>query len=192
MWLFDTSLYNISDTATGWSILLTMVYVSANFILALSLYLISASLYILYNKKKDDLTNNWMLILFIIFIALCATTYIDNVFIFIWPVYRFFTLITIVTASVAFTTAICMPRIISIRIKERTHEQLERMNTHLLAEIDERLLIEQNLRKTVNELESHTTQLENAANVGDWISQSQVEIENIRKTIQTIRISARS
>ena len=134
-------LWDASDFLTrghcgpGWTENLKFIYIVSNIVIALAYFAIPFWLMLLYKKKSRDLPKAGTLILFITFIVLCGMTHVADVVVFRWAPYRFFTLLTAMTAVASAVTAVRLPYIIRYLVKLPSREYVHRINNRLQAEL---------------------------------------------------------
>lgn len=126
-WLMDTVSFVTRDRCgVGWTGNHIAINRVANFLIFLSYFTIPLSLFFLWLEVKklqrfnriikalhDVIRDNtWVLLMFCSFILLCGMTHLNNVMVFEWAPYRFYTLIEIMTATTSVATAIMLPGVV--------------------------------------------------------------------------------
>lgn len=126
-WFFDYSLF-IPRTmcGPGWSRPLALVNQLSNLFIALPYFTIAICLFMLWVKIRLSHINSYILLFFVAFIALCGWTHLNQIIAFHYPMYRFFTFIELVTATVSTTTAIILPIVV-----KRFLDQYKTFNSRL-------------------------------------------------------------
>jgi hypothetical protein len=125
-WLFDAADFLTRDhCGPGWTPALTVVNQVANFAIFVAYFSIPWSLLILWMRlrRMADLRellaeHAWVLLAFGVFICSCGLGHLDDVLVFQWAPYRFFTLVNVVTAAASLVTALLLPRTL-VRLLEK-------------------------------------------------------------------------
>lgn len=128
------------------------LHIGSDITIALSYYSIPIALFY-FVRKRRDMSFNWVLIMFAIFILACGTNHIIDVWTLWNPVYRFEGIMKLVTASASLATAIVIWPLIPRAVALPSPQQLELVNDELRLQINER-------QKTQKQLESAYDNLE--------------------------------
>jgi two-component system NtrC family sensor kinase len=130
-----------------WHPQLTWLNVVPDFSIALAHYSIAIVLFYLV-WKRQDLPFNWIFLWFGAFIALCGTTRIVEIWTVCRPTYWLSILTNATTALVSLYTIFELITLIPLMLAFPSPVQLEVANRKLEIEIRERILFEENLRKS--------------------------------------------
>lgn len=136
-WLFNTNAFvSRNNCGPGWTNWLIASYIIASALIALSYFFIPVYLLVLWEQGKREISAHWILIFFVAFIGFCGLTHVNDVLVFFWPAYRWFTVGLWATALVSMGTAILLPRVVFSLItvyneNKRLHEALKRRKENL-------------------------------------------------------------
>lgn len=108
-------------------------------------------------KKRGDLTFGWILYLFSAFIFACGTTHLMSIWTLWQPVYFVEGLAKVATAGLSLVTAILLIKLVPQALTWPSPAQLQKVNEELRAEIAQRLRVEDDLRRTSDELQALIT-----------------------------------
>ncbi len=133
-----------------WRPELVWLHTSSDSIVALSYFLIPLSLFQIVRKRRD-LTFNWMILLFVIFILACGCTHVMEVWNVWHAQYRLAGMVKAVTAVASLVTAILMFRLAPYLVAIPSTDQLHR-------EIEERKKAEAEVRTLNHDLERRVTE----------------------------------
>ncbi|MBI5184587.1 MAG: two-component sensor histidine kinase [Nitrospinae bacterium] len=126
--------------------------VASDALIALSYYAIPLVLF-LFIRKKKNLPFAWMFFLFCVFILLCGTTHVLDVWTVWDPAYRLLGLVKAATALVSIATAVLLIPLIPKALALRSPEELEAKNQELQKEIVERDRVKKLLDQSNKELQ---------------------------------------
>lgn len=110
-WLLDAESFTPRGCCGAWEPWLISLYRASNIGVSLAYFLLPVGLVILYwrSSRRKILPWPWMSLMFAGFILLCGMTHICDYLAFVWPAYRFFSLVYFLTAAVSLTTAALWP-----------------------------------------------------------------------------------
>jgi amino acid transporter len=138
-WLFDSSeFFTRNHCGGGWTPELICLSRLANFLIFLAYCSIPFSLFVLWWNLKQlrlghKLTrqvekisgqNKWILLLFGCFIITCGLTHLDDVIVFDYAPYRYFTSMEVLTSVFSISTALLLP-LVARRILQGLSEECE-------------------------------------------------------------------
>lgn len=123
--------------------------------------------------------------LFMHFIFFCGWTHLNEVLVFVWPSYRFFTLITILTAIFSCITAVVLPSTVIYLIKLPSFEDIRIARDRAQEEIVRRELKEHECLDMANRLKIQVNILESQLYTSDWVAKTNVTIRKIRGMLET-------
>jgi hypothetical protein len=98
-WLFDSSGFMPRWMCGGWDDALVNVNIAANFIIFLSYISISINSFLLWSLVHNKLSKTWIVVAFSLFVGACGITHLNDVIVFWWAPYRFFTVCDAITAE---------------------------------------------------------------------------------------------
>jgi len=133
-----------------WRPELVWLHTSSDLIVALSYFLIPFSLFQIVRKRRD-LTFNWMILMFVIFILACGCTHLMEVWNIWHAEYRLSGLIKAITAVASIVTAFFMFRLVPDLVAIPSTDRLHR-------EIEERKKAEAEVRALNHDLESRVAE----------------------------------
>lgn len=135
-----------------WQPGLLALHVTSDSMIALSYFLIPASLIYLVRRRRD-LVFNWIFWMFAAFILLCGTTHVMNVVTLWEPYYPLEGTIKLVTGVVSILTAIVLFSLIPRVLALPKPEELASANRALVEQMNVTLRAEEELKKLNGELE---------------------------------------
>ncbi|WP_017651312.1 sensor histidine kinase [Fortiea contorta] len=135
-----------------WKPNLVWLHIISDSLITLAYYSIPITL-VYFVQKREDLPFKWILLLFGAFIVSCGTTHIMEVWTLWHPTYWLSGAIKAITAAISVYTAIILVPIIPQALALPSPAQLEVANQQLKAEINERKIAENALKKAKAELE---------------------------------------
>lgn len=135
-----------------WKPELVWLHVVADSSIALAYYSIPLTLFY-FVQKREDLPFNWIFLLFGAFIVACGTTHLMEVWTLWYPTYWLSGGIKALTAGISLFTAIQLFPLMPKALTLPSPAQLATANRELQAQIQERLNVEEELRKYQNQLE---------------------------------------
>jgi len=140
-----------------WEQRLVSLHVISDALIALAYFSIPLTL-LHFLRKKKDVPFNWIFLAFGIFILACGTTHVME----IWTVwnasYWLAGLIKAFTAAASVATAVALIWIVPQALALRTPDELERVNRRLEQEINQRKLVEHEMRTLNAQLEKRVTE----------------------------------
>lgn len=144
-WLFDDSPFVPRPDCGGWSQELIWLTVTADCLIWLAYMAIPFLLWQVI-RKRPDVPERALFLLFIVFIASCGVTHFLDMLTFYQPVYRVNGVVLAITALISWVTVLVMtprlPRLLAMKSPEV-----------LQAEIDRRMPVEKELRAVTATLE---------------------------------------
>lgn len=190
-WLFESGCFMPrAMCGHGWDTWLIITSQLANLSIALAYFAIPISLYYLYRKKASELKYPHLLLLFVIFIALCGLTHICDVVVFWWAPYRLFTLIDVLTAIASIATAIVLPQKVRYLINAPTQKALEDKTAQLQKESELRHRAVVALRQAVDNLEERIAHFELEMEHKMWVHKSTVNLEAMKSQLDLMKNEA--
>ncbi len=135
--LFSTSGFMPHGMCYEWDPGIIWLHVLSDGVIALAYYSIPLTL-IYFVRKRKDLTFDWIILCFAVFIVACGTTHLMEI-VNIWhPTYRLSGLIKAITAATSIVTALLLVRLIPKALAIPSQDDLRRTNEALQREILER------------------------------------------------------
>lgn len=122
-WIFDHTDFVARSDCGRWGNLLPILNQTANIFIAIAYTLIPVFLIILFRKRKESIPSPHILVWFGAFILLCGLSHVCNVLAFTHPMYRFFTIVDILTAIASIGTLCQLPTVIHLILLTPTLEQ---------------------------------------------------------------------
>ncbi|MDZ8104934.1 MAG: PAS domain-containing protein [Nostoc sp. DedQUE12a] len=135
-----------------WKPGLVWLHIISDAIIALAYYSIPLTLFY-FVRKRQDLPFSWIFLLFAAFIVFCGTTHIAEIWTLWHPTYWLSGILKAVTAIVSLFTAIELVPLVPQALALPSPLQLRQANKALSAQIEERLAVENQLRRLQEELE---------------------------------------
>lgn len=106
---------------------------------------IPASLFTLWDTRRHDRKETWVILLFAAFIFACGVGHLCDFVSFYWPAYRLFLVADILTAVIAVPTALILPQIVA-RLKDLPgHNELQHANEALATLLARNRVLEREL-----------------------------------------------
>ncbi|MCC5638482.1 PAS domain S-box protein [Nostoc sp. CHAB 5844] len=150
--LFSTGSFIPHGHCYLWKPGLVWLHLTSDAIIALAYYSIPLTLFY-FVRKRQDLPFSWIFLLFAAFIIFCGTTHIAEIWTLWHPTYWLSGIIKVATAIVSLFTAIELVLLLPQALALPSPLQLREANKALQTEIEERLRIENQLRRLQDELE---------------------------------------
>lgn len=201
-WLFDASQFQTrSHCGPGWTPGLQLVDQAANLVIFLSYMSIPFSLYLVYANKKAKFKLDYAILMFIAFIALCGLTHLNDVLVFRWAGYRYFTLIDVLTAVASAVTALSMPRVVYTVAKLPSWGEVDQLNAKLREELERRKQAERATNELNEKLRERVTKLtavlkansvktlEDLRRTNNWIKQRNVAFQELARIVTDLERS---
>jgi PAS domain S-box-containing protein len=135
-----------------WKPGLVWLHLISDAIIALAYYSIPLTLFY-FVRKRQDLPFSWIFLLFATFIISCGTTHIAQIWTLWHPTYWLSGIIKAATAMVSLFTAMELVPLVPQALALPSPLQLTQANQALSAQIEERLAVENQLRRLQEELE---------------------------------------
>jgi signal transduction histidine kinase/CheY-like chemotaxis protein len=150
--LFSSSSFIPHGHCYLWKPGLVWLHIISDAIIAFAYYSIPVTLFY-FVRKRQDLPFYWIFLLFAAFIISCGTTHIAEIWTLWHPTYWLSGIIKAGTAVVSLFTAIELVPLVPQALALPSPSQLTQANEALQAQIEERLLVENQLRRLQDELE---------------------------------------
>ena len=151
--LFSSSNFMPHGHCYQWRPEIVATHVISDAVIGLSYWSIPFGLFYVMHRR-DDFPHRWLLGLFAVFIAACGVTHFMEV-VTVWqPIYVTSGLIKVFTAVVSAITAIALVPVLPRLVNLRSPRELELLNEKLAREVQERLAIENELRRSNATLEA--------------------------------------
>lgn len=109
-------------------------------------------------RKREDLTQRNVFLLFAAFILACGTTHFIHIWTIWYPTYRLASIIIMLTGIISVVSAVALFRALPQILAFPSNSRLESANQQLLAEIAEKEKAQADLRKINDELELRVQQ----------------------------------
>ncbi|MDZ8081692.1 MAG: PAS domain-containing protein [Nostoc sp. DcaGUA01] len=135
-----------------WKPGLVWLHIISDAIIALAYYSIPLTLFY-FVRKRQDLPFSWIFLLFAAFIIFCGTTHIAEIWTLWHPTYWLSGILKAATAIVSLFTAVELVPLVPQALALPSPLQLRQANKALHAQIEERLQVENQLRRLQEELE---------------------------------------
>lgn len=128
-------------------------------VIALS-YISISGVIIFYVVRRDDMYLRWVAMAFALFILLCASSHLTDLWTLWSPVYGIQVVVKLATAGVSLLTALLLWPLLPRALALPSAARLEAANRALEREIAERRLVEASLRATEAELRAANDELD--------------------------------
>lgn len=177
---------------------LVWLHVLSDAIVALAYFMIPVTLVYFLRRRPGKLSFNWAVALFAAFILLCGTGHVLSL-ITVWtPIYGVQGVVKALTAVVSIATAAAIiplvPRLLAMRSPEEleaanaqlalSNQRLEQANARLSAEVTAREAAEQELRRSLADLNRAVAELEQFAYIASH--DLQAPLRNIAGFVQLL------
>jgi PAS domain S-box-containing protein len=170
-----------------WKPGLVWLHLISDAIIALAYYSIPLTLFY-FVRKRQDLPFSWIFLLFAAFIISCGTTHLAAIWTLWHPTYWLSGIIKAGTAIVSLFTAIELVPLVPQALALPSPIQLSSANKALHAQIEERLRVENELRRLQDELEQRVqARTSELVNVNQQLQQ---EIDERHRAEAALRISS--
>ncbi|MFN6559312.1 MAG: PAS domain-containing protein [Nostoc sp. ChiSLP01] len=150
--LFSTGSFIPHGHCYLWKPGLVWLHIISDAIIALAYYSIPLTLFY-FVRKREDLPFSWIFLLFAAFIVFCGTTHIAEIWTLWHPTYWLSGILKAATAMVSLFTAIELVPLVPQALALPSPLELRLANKALSAQIEERLAVENQLRRLQEELE---------------------------------------
>ncbi|RCJ25784.1 hypothetical protein A6S26_15760 [Nostoc sp. ATCC 43529] len=185
--LFSTGSFIPHGHCYLWKPGLVWLHIISDAIIALAYYSIPLTLFY-FVRKRQDLPFSWIFLLFAAFIVFCGTTHIAEIWTLWHPTYWLSGILKAGTAIVSLFTAIELVPLVPQALALPSPLQLREANKAFSAQIEERLAVENQLRRLQEELEqrveSRTAQL---VQVNEQLQQEINERHRVEAALRTSR-----
>lgn len=186
-WLLDTvNFVPRGSVGAGWTSSLIYAYKFANLVIACSYLSIPVTMIVFWHKRRNNLSHSWVVVLIAVFISMTGLMHLDDILVFYWPAYRFFTIMCCLTAGVAFFTACMLPAVMLHILKLPSRESIHRINGEL-----NKIVLEQHLRQDMLEQRNKTliekiTILESMLETNQWVNDKATALKELREMLLTV------
>jgi hypothetical protein len=126
-WVMDTSVFVPRANCGDWPTWLIEITTLSNTIVAFAYMVIPLGLLDFWRWNWGYKEARNLLLCFSLFIVLCGWTHANEVLVFWWPAYRFFALITLLTALASLATAYLLPMQIAFILRRESPEKLQQL-----------------------------------------------------------------
>lgn len=142
---------------------LIWLHVLSDGVIALAYFMIPVVLLYFLRRIRTRLSFNWAIALFAAFIVLCGTGHVLDI-VTVWqPVYYLQGWVRALTAAVSIATALAIVPLVPKLLSMKTPDELETANAKLREEVRARELAEDELRRSLTELNRAVGELEQFA-----------------------------
>lgn len=142
---------------------LIWLHVISDGVIALAYFMIPVVLLYFLRQIRTRLSFNWAIALFAAFIVLCGTGHILDI-VTVWePIYYLQGWVRALTAAVSIATAIAIVPLVPKLLSMKTPDELEEANAKLRAEVKAREAAEDELRRSLTDLNRAVGELEQFA-----------------------------
>ncbi|MDZ8183384.1 MAG: PAS domain-containing protein [Nostoc sp. ChiSLP02] len=169
-----------------WNPGLVWLHIISDAIIALAYYSIPLTLFY-FVRRRQDLPFSWIFLLFGAFIIFCGTTHIAEIWTLWHPTYWLSGVIKAATAIVSLFTAIELIPLVPQALALPSPLELREANKALHAQIEERLQVENQLRRLQEELEQRVES--RTAELMQVNQQLQQEIDERQRVEIALRVS---
>jgi hypothetical protein len=186
-WLLETQDFlTRNHCGQGWTAALIYLYKFSNLVIALSYFSIPAMLLAFWHKRRNDVGEMHILLLFATFIFSCGVTHLTDIFVFYWPAYRLFTLILGITAITSFLTACSLPAVVLQLLKLPSREVIHEINGLLQKMTWEQHLANIGLEERNAKLAEHIRHLEDMLDNNAWMHDKGSALKELREMLLTV------
>ncbi len=142
---------------------LIMLHVISDGVIALAYFMIPVVLVYFIRRMRARISFNWAIALFAAFIVLCGTGHILDIVVIWKPIYYLQGWVRALTAAVSLATALAIVPLVPKLLSMKTPEELEEANARLRAEVLAREAAEDDLRRSLTDLNRAVHELEQFA-----------------------------
>ena len=142
---------------------LIWLHVISDGVIALAYFLIPVVLVYFMRRMRTRISFNWAIALFAAFIVLCGTGHILDIVVVWEPIYYLQGWIRALTAVVSLATAMAIIPLVPKLLQMKTPEELETANARLREEVKARETAEDDLRRSLADLNRAVHELEQFA-----------------------------
>jgi hypothetical protein len=167
----------------NWPEDLKLIYQWSNFIIAISYFAIPILLAILYWKKRAVAPSSWITLCFIFFILFCGLTHANEVLVFYFAAYRFYTLAYLLTSIFSAITVILLPVAMKKIIAFKSPEEYEAIISECQAGLKERDVLQETLTETNKQLQGKVEELLRRIDEKDWYIKTHEEIRDLQRIL---------
>jgi hypothetical protein len=183
-WLCDTSEFlTRSQCGSGWTPWLKQTYQLANFLIWFSYLVIAFSLYKLYRSKRTELPAPGLFVLATMFLLLCGVSHLGNIAAFFWAPYRLFTVVDLMTASVAVIAACWMPSVVHWMAHLPAQQYVHTVNKTLADEVTQTRRTKHALIQQIEILKERNRALEHMLETKAWITEKSAVMEELSRDL---------
>lgn len=186
-WLLDVSDFvRRGNAGPGWTSSLIYAYKFANLVISCSFFSIPFVLVVFWKKRRNSISRSWATLLFALFILLSGLHHFIDIVVFYWPAYRLFTVLSCLTAMVAFATACTLPPVVLSLIKLPSRESIHRINGELNKVVLEQSLQNDILEERNRKLTEHIKRLEDMLETNAWMHDKGTALKELREMLLTV------
>lgn len=142
---------------------LIWLHVISDAVIALAYFMIPVLLVYFMRRVRTRIDFRWAISLFAAFIVLCGTGHILDIVVIWEPIYYLQGWVRALTAAVSLATALAIVPLVPRLLSMRTPDELEKANTRLRAEAAAREVAEEDLRRSLADLNRAVHELEQFA-----------------------------
>ena len=183
--LFESTGFLTRNHCGPWSGALAGAYIASNAVITLAYVLIPVCLVIIWMKRRHDVEYPWLLLLFAAFIVACAFTHLCDIVVFWWPGYRFFTLISTVTALLSIFTALWLPSVTAAIVRLPTPAMYRQINQELEKAVALRDEAIDESRGTIDALLRQVNHLESMRETGLWVVEQETALRDLKVVLNS-------
>ena len=155
--LFFTSDFMPHGHCYFWQPGILWLHVVSDGLIALAYFSIPLAL-LYFVRQRRSMAFDWMFVMFGVFICACGATHVLDVVTVWYPVYRLAGLAKAITAVASLFTAFALWKLVPRMLAMPSPRQLQASNRQLAREVANRKAIEEELRRSHNELEERVEQ----------------------------------
>ena len=142
---------------------LIWLHVISDAVIALAYFMIPVVLVIFMRRMGTRISFNWAIALFAAFIVLCGTGHVLDIVVVWEPVYYLQGWVRALTAVVSLATGLAIIPLLPKLLRMKTPEELENANARLREEVQAREAAEEDLRRSLADLNRAVHELEQFA-----------------------------
>jgi hypothetical protein len=184
--MFDASDFMPRSQCGDWPGWLAAASQAADGLIALAYFVIPLGLFWLWRRKRDVLPRPRMLLGFAWFILGCGLTHVCGVLAFHWPAYRFFVLVSWLTALVSVRVALSLPGAVRHFASLPTPGEYAAQVEALAAEVERRKSLEEDLIFINRAQSEHNLRLRMLLESRAWVSGRSEELAALRAEVAEV------
>lgn len=183
--LFNAHGFMTRNHCGPWSQSLMRIYIASNGLIALAFILVAVCLYLIGRKRGREIAYGWLLPCFASVFAACGLTHVCDIAVFCWPGYRLFTAVNVLTAILAVSAAVWLPRLTKILLDMPGPSVFQRVNRELQQAIalKERAINES--RETIVALRRQVDHLERMRQTGLWVAEQESALRELKTVLES-------